>query len=80
MDIYCRVCGEPWSSYSDMEPHEWHNFIRGLGCPCCGGKRPEDLPKEISEKLDDIWLVLKTTLPDDDIDGMASLMEDLLGF
>lgn len=39
MDVYCRVCGEPWDYYGvkhgDMTPEEAERFLRGEGCPSC---------------------------------------------
>jgi len=40
-DITCRVCGEPWDAYGvyhgDMTPAEKTTFLKGKGCPTCGG-------------------------------------------
>jgi len=38
------VCGEPWDAYGvyhheDMTPKEANAFLKGLGCPCCKGRR-----------------------------------------
>lgn len=44
-DITCRVCGEPWEAYGirhgEMTPEEADKFLKGLGCPCCKGKKPD---------------------------------------
>lgn len=41
MDVYCRVCGEPWDVWSlkeDFTESERKQFLEGKGCPACGGK------------------------------------------
>lgn len=42
-DITCRICGEPWDAYGvyngDMTEEEKQIFLKGLGCPCCKGKK-----------------------------------------
>ncbi|MHA1882580.1 MAG: hypothetical protein ACTSUO_06005 [Candidatus Thorarchaeota archaeon] len=41
MDVYCKVCGEPWDAYGvfhgDMTVEERKMFLDGKGCPCCKG-------------------------------------------
>ncbi|RLI74001.1 hypothetical protein DRP04_15200 [Archaeoglobales archaeon] len=40
MDVYCKVCGEPWDTYSlreDFTEEERKMFLRGKGCPACKG-------------------------------------------
>jgi len=43
MDITCRNCGEPWDAYGarhggDMDPSEYRDLIKGIGCPSCNGR------------------------------------------
>lgn len=61
-DIKCRICGEPWDSYGiyhgDMTVREKDVFLKGKGCPCCKGVKPEgkdkdDLTLEFLESLAD---------------------------
>jgi len=53
MDVYCKVCGEPWDLYSvkeDMSEEERKQFLAGKGCPCCKG-----LPTYYCEKCDKFY-------------------------
>jgi len=74
MDIYCQRCGEPWDAYGarhgDMDAEERYRFFRGIDCPCCHGKPIEKRPfrAELAAALTDIL--------GDDIDGLASEMDD----
>ena len=40
MDLYCKVCGEPWDMLSikeDFTEEEKEQFFKGKGCPACKG-------------------------------------------
>jgi hypothetical protein len=55
-DIPCRVCGEPWDSFSlkdgTFEPWEAKLFKAGKGCPHCHfGKKPPTLTDEQKAEL-----------------------------
>ena len=42
MDIYCKVCGEPWDVMDIREEfteEEKKRFFSGQGCPACKGIR-----------------------------------------
>lgn len=79
MDLYCQRCGEPWEAYYvqhdmdlDGDPGDAVRFKRGEGCPHCkwGKTAPAKKPfrAEIASVLGD--------LAGDDIDGLASDLED----
>ncbi|MFW5871482.1 MAG: hypothetical protein ACOCUT_00095 [bacterium] len=87
MDIYCQRCDEPWDVYyvchdmdNDSEPNEYgpngekpsERFKQGIGCPACnwGTKAPkqQSLRGEAMSVLADML--------GDDVDGMASMMDD----
>lgn len=81
MDVYCKHCGEPWDV---AELHDIHgqNFNQkrklfyALGCGAW------DLPPtKCSHPVCDEEMAYKASvlqdLLDDDIDGLASMMEDL---
>lgn len=73
MDVYCRHCGEPCDVYHlhhDMEPEYRKMFKEGKGCDCCQGK---------GERLDNLKtgaMDLLSELLGDDVDGIASMMDD----
>jgi hypothetical protein len=85
MDIYCQRCDEPWEVYyvehdmdiedagkgrNGMTPKEM--FKAGVGCPCCdwGNKAPE------KQSLRGQAMSLMSEMLGDDVDGMASMMDD----
>lgn len=77
MDILCTCCGEPW--HTDYVLHEDPESFERSGalitaCPCCNGRRPQDLPKKFCDDLDAIR-ELAIALGDD-IDGFAAILED----
>jgi NAD-dependent SIR2 family protein deacetylase len=40
MDVYCRICGEPWDVLSvkeDFTEEQRKMFFKGKGCPACKG-------------------------------------------
>ncbi len=52
--IICR-CGEPWDStwglhftHSDLPWHSYDQLIRGMGCPCCGGKFKPSISRDLA--------------------------------
>jgi hypothetical protein len=78
MDIYCTNCGEPWDVCGlwDWEPEERKRWKFGstlVGCPCCEGKKVDLSPAE-RERVE-ITAAL-ADLMGDDIDGLASCLED----
>lgn len=73
MDLYCTRCGEPWDMdyvNFEMTPEERNHFKHGEGCPSCYGKPVEKRPlrAKIAAAMGDIL--------GDDLDGLASSMED----
>jgi len=73
MDLYCTRCGEPWDmDYVNFEMtlEERNHFKHGEGCPSCYGKPVEKTPlrAKIAAAMGDIL--------GDDLDGLASSMED----
>ena len=73
MDVYCGNCGEPCDVYHlhhDMEPEFREMFKAGKGCDCCEGKTQEK--KSFRSELSCVAL----DLLGDDIDGVASMMDD----
>lgn len=90
MDLYCQRCDEPWDVYyvggsggmdSDskddgvetvkgMMPSE--AFKAGIGCPAC--KWGENAPKQ--QSLRGMAMSAMAEILGDDIDGMASMMDD----
>jgi hypothetical protein len=80
MDIYCQKCDEPWDVCyvgHDMdeegEKGDAERFKRGEGCPSC--KWGKDAPKEQSLRGETMSML--NDLLGDDIDGMASFMDDM---
>jgi len=77
MDLYCQVCGEPFEAYylqHDVTVEEREFFYEGHGCDYCKGKTPEGGRPEIallSQAAFDI-------MGKDEIDGIASTMEDYI--
>lgn len=76
MDIYCKRCGEPWdylgaADAGDMTRTEYTAMMAGEGCPSCAGK-PLNKPKPFRAMLMDAV----SDLLGDDIDGIASSMDD----
>lgn len=76
MDVFCANCGEPSEVYHvnhDMEPKYKKQFLAGTGCDCCKGVPVENKPAraEVAGALLDIL--------GDDLDGMASMMDDFEG-
>jgi len=70
MDIYCKVCGEPWGIPVDMTKEELSNMLTGYGCPCCKGRKPEATPPQAE------LMGIAQDLMGDDLDGIASMMDD----
>jgi hypothetical protein len=44
MDVYCRICNEPWDTWGvstgegDLSLEEYRRLLRGEGCPYCKGQ------------------------------------------
>jgi hypothetical protein len=86
MDVYCQRCDEPWDTYyvnfdmdEDSGPDEFdgdtkpsERFKRGDGCPAC--KWGKNAPKQKS--IRGMAMGAMAELLGDDMDGMASMMDD----
>jgi hypothetical protein len=49
--VFCRKCGEPWDFYyvtHEMTPEERSDFVKGISCPKCAKRIPEDTEKELA--------------------------------
>jgi len=73
MDVYCQRCGEPYDVCSltdDMNEQERQDFKKGVCCPCCKEKEITERPQRaiIASEM--------AALLGDDIDGLASMMDD----
>ena len=77
MDIYCPICGEPWDldKVWDLDGTDFSRPLDRFKLEGCGVfEEPHNfLPSED----DAAKSALLFDLLDDDIDGIASLMEDL---
>lgn len=54
-DLKCAVCREPWDAHGvlkdgtgDMKAWEVALFLKGAGCPCCQGEKPEGVDSDES--------------------------------
>lgn len=79
MDLYCMLCGEPYDLFhvqDEMRYRERLDFKAGKGCPACdwGKKAPAEKPfrAQLASEI--------AILSGDDIDGLASDMEDAAMF
>ena len=88
MDLYCQRCDEPWDvcyvGGGDMDedslPEDFGpdgekpsaRFKRGDGCPACHWGK--DAPEK--QSLRGVAMSAMADLLGDDIDGMASMMDD----
>lgn len=73
MDVYCQHCNEPCDVFHlnhDMEPEFREMFKAGKGCDCCEGKG------EKSKTLRSEAMGIMMDMMGDDIDGVASMMDD----
>ncbi len=78
MDVICTCCGEPWDIYHVL--HEEPQAFNRAGalitaCPCCRGRRPDDLDRRTRSQLD--ALAEAARLFGDDLDGFAAFIEDM---
>ena len=80
MDIYCQKCDEPWDVCyvgqemdEDGEKGDAERFKQGEGCPCC--EWGKTAPKKQSLRGECMGML--SDLLGDDIDGMASFMDDM---
>ena len=74
MDLYCQVCGEPFEAYHmqhDVTVEEREYFYNGFGCASCNGTVPLSGRPEIAQLA-----TIAHELMGDDIDGIASMLED----
>lgn len=74
MDIYCQQCEEPYEAYyvqHEMTDQEKQDFLNGEHCPCCKGK-----PKKAEKSNKSIAQMIVNNLLKDDLDGVASTMDD----
>ena len=76
MDLLCTRCGEPWEmTLDDLSPAYRKDFLKGKGCPCCHNlKTATNINPENSYIQRELAPLLG-----DDIDGLASMMDDVLG-
>lgn len=77
MDIYCPLCGEPWDmdelhEVEDTDFETARKRFRRDGCAVFGSTHNRPADTDTAEKS-----ALLFDLLGDDIDGIASLMEDL---
>ena len=76
MDLLCTRCGEPWEmTLDDFSPAYRKDFLKGKGCPCCHNLKTVT---NINPGNSYIQRELAPLLGDD-IDGLASMMDDVLG-
>jgi len=78
MDVYCQHCNEPWDTYTvyheldDNPKQAKDDFLAGKGCPSChwgrDGESTDSFKSQAMAAMNDIL--------GDDIDGMASMMDD----
>ena len=72
MDIYCTNCGEPWELYiGDEEDRQLIQSVRAGKCPCCKGEKIEGgtpFRAQLASAMSDLL--------GDDMDGLASMMDD----
>lgn len=85
MDIYCVRCGEPWDMdelhYRAEETDTDYRTVRAefysLGCEAMGeGKCERQEPMSGDRLSDSAAMSVLVDLLGDDIDGIASMMED----
>ena len=77
MDIYCPLCGEPWDmdelhEVEDTDFDTARKRFRREGCAVFASSHNKPADSETAEKSAVLFDLLG-----DDIDGIASLMEDL---
>ena len=80
MDLYCQKCDEPWEVYyvgcgdfdADNNVGDAVRFKAGDGCPAC--KWGLKAPKKQSFRGEAMSML--SDLLGDDIDGIASMMDD----
>ncbi|MHA1482984.1 MAG: hypothetical protein ACTSQA_06065 [Candidatus Heimdallarchaeaceae archaeon] len=78
MDTYCQVCAEPYDVWAlqdlvkEVDGGSRQDFLDGKGCPCCewGKDAPEKTPFRA------MAVGAMTDLFGDDVDGIASAMDD----
>jgi hypothetical protein len=49
--VFCRKCGEPWDFYyvtHEMAPDERKEFLKGISCPKCRKRIPDDAEKDLA--------------------------------
>lgn len=57
MDVFCRVCGEPYHTTGsnhtlvDMPWWSWEQFVKGMGCPSCDGINPLDSAHDVEAAM-----------------------------
>ena len=72
MDINCGNCLEPWGimEINEMEEEERKQFKSGSGCPSCKGQ---------GGSIDSLYsdcMEIASIMMGDDLDGLASAMDD----
>ena len=74
MDLYCQICGEPFEAYHiqhEISELEKRFFLKGFGCASCEGNVPANGRPEIAQLS-----AIAHDLLGDDIDGVASMIDD----
>ena len=87
MDNYCQKCAEPWDIFSvnefsvEYDGGTSKDFYNGKGCPCCNWGK-DNIELNNRQKMTTDLMSICRDLLGDDIDGMASIMDDAeyLGF
>ena len=76
MDLHCTTCGEPWEMDCLHEPDEYGLTVQGsmiVKCDACEWHKERGFPLKreaaVASAMHDIM--------GDDIDGIASTMEDM---
>ncbi|TNF82084.1 MAG: hypothetical protein EP299_01810 [Acidobacteria bacterium] len=88
MDVYCRICGEPWDLYTfhDIAAEQGISYneatanFRKRGCRSTGWGHSHcvPMPKEDDGELTQAQKAgILYELLGDDMDGAAAMMEDL---
>ena len=75
MDILCIRCGENWDRMAltdEFTPEETARFRKGEGCPSCYGKDVETPANAFECEAQ----AAMAEVLGDDLDGLASMMDD----
>jgi hypothetical protein len=75
MDIYCKRCGEPmevFTFYHELTKAQQKRMQAGKGCDYCADK-PQVEPNGRAAAAS----LVADIMPDDDVDGIASMLGDM---